>query len=764
MKKSLGILWCGGLFFSTLWFLNLNAKANLGTRTIKKQAVVAAVDTIQLIPVVTTGLSNPVYVTNAHDGTNRLFIVELGGVIKVLQPGSSTPTVFLNIDPAVASGGERGLLGLAFHPQYSTNRRFFVYYTREPDGAIVIAEYQASATNANVANTAETMILTIPHPGQSNHNGGTIQFGADGYLYIGPGDGGSSNDPSNNGQNIDALLGKILRIDIDNPSGGLPYSSPSSNPFFGATAGADEIYAYGMRNPYRFSFDRSTGQLYVADVGQGAREEVSLVTLGGNYGWRIMEGSICTPAFNGGVCTPPSNHVPPITEYSHSGGRCSITGGYVYRGSQAALPTGTYLFADYCTGEIFSRQNGLNTSPVLLDTTMNITGFGEDERGELYVVGGGTVHRIANPNGLHHFAISTVGTQTAGVAFNITITAQDAANNTVTGFTGTVTLSTTAGTISPSSSGALNGGVRTESVTVTQAGANRTISVSDGYGHTGTSNNFTVTDPCSYNISPAQRNFSDAGGTGTINVTANAGCAWTAVSNTSWVMVTSGEGGSGNGAVTYQVGSNTGVARHGMMTIAGQTFTVRQGANYSDVAPGNIFYESIGKLSAAGITSGCGTDPSGNPLYCPGEPVTREQMATFIVRALGEFTPPAPASQRFIDVPPSNIFYAFIDRLAALRVTAGCNVQSNQFCPSLLVNREQMAAFIMRARGEFNPPMPAQQRFTDVPPENIFYAFIDRLAALEITFGCNPQMTQFCPNSVVNREQMAAFLVRAFGL
>jgi hypothetical protein len=300
----------------------------------------------------------------------------------------------------VLSGGERGLLGLAFHPQFATNRRFFVYYTRQTDGSIQIAEYHASVADPNVADTTETVILTIPHPSFANHNGGMMAFGPDGFLYIGTGDGGSANDPANNSQNINALLGKILRIDIDHPtSSTVPYSSPSSNPFFGSTPGADEIYAYGLRNPWRFSFDRGTGQLYVADVGQGSREEVDIVTLGGNYGWRIMEGSICNPNFNGGVCTPPAGHIPPIAEYSHSLGRCSITGGYVYRGFRSSLPTGAYIFGDFCTGEIFMLQNGLDTSPVLLVTTRNISSFGEDESGEIYLVGlGGTVDRIINPN------------------------------------------------------------------------------------------------------------------------------------------------------------------------------------------------------------------------------------------------------------------------------------------------------------------------------------------------------------------------------
>jgi glucose/arabinose dehydrogenase len=375
---------------------------------------------IQLQPVL-SGLSSPVYVTSARDGTNRLFIVEQGGVIKVLQPGSSTPTVFLNITSQVLSGGERGLLGLAFHPAYKTNGRFFVYYTRQTDGALRIAEYHVS-TNHNAADTTETIILEIPHPTNTNHNGGTLQFGPDGYLYAAPGDGGSGNDPPNNAQNINVLLGKVLRIDIDHQNGAVPYSSPSTNPFFGATAGADEIYAVGMRNPYRFSFDRATGQLYVGDVGQDRWEEIDIVTLGGNYGWRVFEGSHCT-GNDPGICSAGSTncningYTCPIAEYSSANPdpRCAITGGYVYRGPLRTVPTGAYVYGDYCTGEIFMLNGGSQT--LLLDTSRNISSFGEDEDGELYVVGlGGTLERIASttPSTLSINAVASPAGRTAG--------------------------------------------------------------------------------------------------------------------------------------------------------------------------------------------------------------------------------------------------------------------------------------------------------------------------------------------------------------
>ncbi len=379
------------LWFLLVAFLSLAPGGAARTSPGPHNAAAESVD-IVLEPVL-AGLNSPIYVTNAHDGSNRLFVVEQPGRIKVFQPGASTPTVFLDITSRVLSGGERGLLGLAFHPQFSTNRRFFVNYTRQSDGATVIAQYRASASNPNVADAAETVLLVIGQP-FANHNGGMIEFGPDQFLYIGMGDGGSANDPGNRAQNINELLGKILRIDVDPAIAGVPYSSPSDNPFFGGTPGRDEIYAVGMRNPWRFSFDRATGQLFAGDVGQNAREEIDIITLGGNYGWRVMEGDICNPSFSGGVCTRIG--IAPVAEYSHSGGRCSISGGYVYRGSQSSLPAGAYVYADFCTGEIFMLSGG--TASVLLDTGLSISSFGEDEAGEIYVVGlGGTVDRIDNP-------------------------------------------------------------------------------------------------------------------------------------------------------------------------------------------------------------------------------------------------------------------------------------------------------------------------------------------------------------------------------
>ncbi len=373
------------VLFSALAVLLFVSRASAGT----------AADVIRLQPFL-GGFSAPVYLTSSRDGTGRLFVVQQRGIIKVVQPGETTTTDFLNVSGVVSStGSERGLLGLAFHPQYSTNRRFFIYYTRQSDGAIEIAEYEASVGNPNQANPAAIRtIITIPHP-ISNHNGGTVLFGPDGYLYAGTGDGGGGNDSSNNAQNINSLLGKFLRLDINTPVGQVPaYNIPPTNPYAGATPGLDEIYAVGMRNPYRFSFDRGgTNQLWVGDVGQDAIEEVDIITLGGNYGWRVYEGTQCTN-LDPGLCTP-TNYLLPVFQYTSGSPspRCSVTGGHVYRGLQRTFGTAAYIHADYCTGEIFQWFDAGQT--LRLDTARNISGFGEDDDGELYIVGlGGTVDKL----------------------------------------------------------------------------------------------------------------------------------------------------------------------------------------------------------------------------------------------------------------------------------------------------------------------------------------------------------------------------------
>ena len=385
-------------------------------------AKINAQQTIQLQPFL-SGLGSVLFVTNAKDGSNRIFVVEQGGIIKVVQPGSTSPTVFINISSKLTSGGERGLLGLTFHPQFAVNHKFYVNYTCSTTnnpacvttGDTIISEFTLLTNDPNQGDPAsERVLLKIPQP-FSNHNGGMVEFGPDGYLYIGMGDGGSGNDPGNRAQNRSQLLGKMLRINVT-PSGSNAYTIPPTNPFTGAnTARCDngsttpgntcqEIYTIGMRNPFRWSFDRQTGQLFAGDVGQDAIEEIDIIQNGKNYGWRVYEGTQCTnldPSLCAGGATPITQE-PPIFQYSHTAGRCSISGGYVYRGRRGTFPQGTYTYADYCTGEIWMLQNvgGTWNSTLLLDTTRNIPSFGEDEAGEIYVcgIGSGTVEKIVNPN------------------------------------------------------------------------------------------------------------------------------------------------------------------------------------------------------------------------------------------------------------------------------------------------------------------------------------------------------------------------------
>jgi glucose/arabinose dehydrogenase len=363
--------------------------------------VVSAAPTVELV--VASGLSAPLYLTQPPGDTSRLFVVEQGGRIRVIQNGTLLATPFLDIRSLVSSGGEQGLLSMAFHPNYANNGQFFVDYTDTPNGNIQVVRYTVSA-NPNVANpTSARVVLSINHSTFDNHNGGLVMFGPDGFLYIGVGDGGGGGDPFGSGQSTTTLLGKILRIDVN---AGSPYVVPASNPFVGRPPPArPEIWAYGLRNPWRFSFDRVTGDLYIADVGQSAREEVNfqVATSGGgqNYGWNVMEGTTCFSPSSG--CNQ-TGLVLPVFDYpTHVLGTCSITGGYVYRGSRLPILAGHYLYADYCAGRVKSFRYVKGAVPPVQDhrdypqfgELGNITSFGEDTRGQLYIVTqAGGVYRI----------------------------------------------------------------------------------------------------------------------------------------------------------------------------------------------------------------------------------------------------------------------------------------------------------------------------------------------------------------------------------
>lgn len=349
---------------------------------------------IELAPVVSKGLHLPLFLTHARDGSGQLFVVEQGGTVRIIDRGNLQEKPFLDIrDRVWTKGNEQGLLGLAFHPDHKSNGRFFVNYNRREDGATVVAEYSREGRSLQAVVGSERILMVVAQP-YLNHNGGMIVFGPDGLLYIGRGDGGSRGDPQNRAQNTHEWLGKILRIDVDR---GRPYSIPPDNPY-ASGGGRPEIFALGIRNPWRFSFDRETGMLWLADVGQYKWEEIDLVVAGGNYGWRIMEGSHCYNPEEG--CSP-EGLMFPIAEYGHELGRCSITGGYVYRGIAVPSMKGTYLFGDYCSGELFALSASANrrssTSPrVLMQTGLRISSFGEDEAGELYLVDHkGAIYRMA---------------------------------------------------------------------------------------------------------------------------------------------------------------------------------------------------------------------------------------------------------------------------------------------------------------------------------------------------------------------------------
>lgn len=330
------------------------------------------------------GLSSPVFITHSGDNNGRLFVVEQTGRIRVIRKGVLQSAPFLDLRSKISTGGERGLLGLAFHPDYSWNRKFYVNYT-DRNGDTVIAQYLRSTTNASLAEPTAKIVLRIAQP-YANHNGGMLAFGPDRYLYVGLGDGGSSGDPGNRAQNLDSLLGKILRINIDTR---MAYTIPPTNPYVGRT-GHDLIWSLGLRNPWRFSFDRTTGDLWIGDVGQNRYEEIDRSKApnagrAANYGWRQLEGTICyNPATN---CNRTGKTMP-LAVYGHNVG-CSVTGGYVYRGTAYPDLSGVYLFGDYCSGRIWGVDAaGPNAQSVVLlrDTTANISSFGEDQAGNLYLV------------------------------------------------------------------------------------------------------------------------------------------------------------------------------------------------------------------------------------------------------------------------------------------------------------------------------------------------------------------------------------------
>ncbi len=546
-------------------------------------AAAPPIDRVALVPVA-SGLSRPLLVTHAGDGSGRTFLVEQTGAIRILVAGSVLPTPFLDLgssgEDLIACCGERGLLGLAFHPAYAVNGRFFVNYTRKADGATVVARYQVSGTDRDVADPSSALQLyVLPQP-ETNHNGGHLAFGPDGLLYVASGDGGGGGDPLEAAQRLDTLLGKILRLDVD---GGTPYAIPASNPFVGVPGAREEIWAFGLRNPWRFSFDRATGDLLIGDVGQGSREEVNrqpAASLGGeNYGWDVLEGTACYEDVPAGSCAAAlsGGSTLPVLEYTHAGGRCSVTGGHVYRGSTHSSLAGRYLYGDYCTGEVWQSDPTAWSPSLLLDTAYRLASFGEDEAGKLYLadVIGGTVSRLSPytfadvvPDA---FAWSQVETLAA----------------------------------------------------------------------------FAITSGC----------------------TADLYCPDASVTRAQMaVFLLKTDEGSG-----YLPPSCQGI--------------------FSDVACPSLFADWIEELAVRGITAGC--SPSG---YCPDDPVTRAQMAVFLLKTVegAGYSPPA-CTGVFADVACPSLFADWIEELADRGITAGCS--PTDYCPDDPVTRAQMAVFLTTAFG-----------------------------------------------------------------
>lgn len=360
--------------------------------------IVAAQESPQIdLGLIVDGLDQPLFMVQPDDGTDRYFIVEKGGSMLVLADGKLQETPLLDLRDAVSSGSEQGLLSMALHPDFASNGRFFVDYT-DTEGDTRVVEYTVSAKDPNVADAASAReILFVGQP-RANHNGGLLTFGPDGFLYIGLGDGGGQGDPDGNAQDISTLLGSILRIDVDHLTDGKAYGIPADNPFVAVKGAAPEIWVYGFRNPWRFSFDRVTGDLYIADVGGFRFEEIDLLPAGegggANYGWSLMEGPECT---DGGSDCQDDSLVEPVYAYQHDRG-CSISGGYVYRGEAIPALQGVYLFGDYCSGLIWGLagdgQDGWSVSAPF-ESGLTISSFAENLDGELFVIDlNGAIYQI----------------------------------------------------------------------------------------------------------------------------------------------------------------------------------------------------------------------------------------------------------------------------------------------------------------------------------------------------------------------------------
>jgi len=689
---------------------------------------------------IASGLSQPVFVTNAGDGFGRLFIVERSGRILIFKNGSILPTPFLNIQSIVkSSGGEQGLLAVAFHPSYSMNGKFYVAYTAPRNGDstgsnLILEKFSVSANNADQADSSSgSILLSISHPNYSNHNGGTLLFGPNGYLYWSAGDGGGTGDPDNNAQNLNSLLGKILRIDVNS---GSPYSIPTSNPFYNNPSPSirKEIWAYGLRNPWRLSFDRVTGDLYIGDVGQSRQEEIDFQSAGStggdNYGWPIMEGSLC---YNPSTGCDQTGKVLPIAEYDHSLG-CSVTGGYAYHGQAYPELDGYYFYGDFCSGRLFRAYNNANhwISSQILDTTFSISSFGEDENGELYIVdySSGKIYQIQyivpSPNDDFNLA-STVNSIPFTATLGTSTATQAADDPTVPGCN-------------------LKAGL-----------------ASVWYRYVSSSNRPVYVDTFGSSYDTYLAVWTGARGNLSL-VTCNddtngiqSAAGFNAVATTTYFIEIAQYNGPLSGAASKPVPSSTG----GSLKLH---FT-----SFSDVPGTHIFWRPIEGFYKAGITAGCSQSPK---MYCPNQAVTRAEMAVFLLRAMfgSSYQPNPPQRGMFADVPYPGLelFTPWIEQFYLEGLTAGCSQNPLRYCPNQPVTRAEMSIFIERAlHGRNFQPNPAQTgMFADVPYPGLesFTPWIEQFYLDGITAGCSQNPLMYCPQNLVTRGEMAVFIDRAFSI
>ena len=666
------------------FFLTLLSPALLAD---SKASVPAALPAIQLTALPGAALASPVHVTNAGDGSGRLFVVEQTGHIKIFKNGAYLATDFLDIHSLVTCCGEEGLLSVAFHPNYASNGFFYVYYANNlvSPGDITLARYHVSA-DPDVADPASALILlVVPHPVNTNHYGGQLRFSPiDGYLYMNTGDGGSGGDPPNNAQNLNVLLGKMMRLDVDGtgaiPCGQstpMPYAIPPTNPFVGV-AGCDEIWAYGLRNPWRSSFDRATGDLLIGDVGQDLYEEIDFQpaasTGGENYGWRLMEGFHCyNPPTN---CNDGSLTLP-ILEETHSDGWCAIIGGYRYRGTAIPGLVGVYLYSDNCLGQIWGATDsgGHWTAQEMLNTSLSVSSFGEDEAGEVYLTDlGGTVYRIdgvANPSP-NLLSLNPNAVIAGDPAFTLQLTGTGFVAGSTVRWNGsdrpTTYLSSTSLTAMISAPDVAAAGI--ESVTV--------FNPAPGGGES----NGVRFDVDSVFLDVPTDNFAATQIQAVFDAGVTVGCAprlFCPDRSTSRAEM-----------AVFLLKADLG---------SGYAPPPATGGVFGDVLPGDFAADWIEDLGNRNISAGCG---GGN--YCPSQPITRAEMAVLLLKTSqgADYVPPPATGMVFADVHIGDFAADWIEDLANRGVTAGCDPVPN-FCPTRSVTRAEMAVFLTLM---FNLPLP----------------------------------------------------------